>query len=135
MTAMTPDQRAAYEEAMAREAHDSDADGWLWDQLDEALRVVYRRRMGAALNALLALRFPCPDCGGDGWDHDCGIPYIRCKPCGGSGEVDSPRIALVEKARTVIPAHYDGVRDVEVPAERLWRVAEPVVPDQEDAKP
>ena len=130
---MTPDQRAQLEEAMTQalvKLCEVDGDGRACDAPH-----FHREDARAALDALLAFRFPCPE-----YFHAAFGPNAECATCHGSGEADSPRIALVEQ-----------VRGCAIPDGDAWRIGtnspraagpkavpvfvELVVPDQEDTKP
>ena len=145
---MTPDQRAAFVKAMRPHLAGSDTD-----------------MIEAALDALLAHRFPCPECEGTGeTKHDescdllawgdlspggdygpqgylppggtvCDCGALPCPACPGTG-VSAARFALVEQ---VGPQHVTGrlhsAPAVFVNGEWVPVFVELVVPDQEDTRP
>jgi len=107
---MTPDQRAQLVEAGKRGLVELFA-GFRYSDPNESDIV------NAVLDALLAFRFPCPECEGDGFAARPGS-YDRatgdekpCGACGGSGEANSPRIGWIpEGGGTFRP--FDGEIEV-----------------------
>jgi len=122
---MSPDQRAQFLDVLRRH---------LWHVLDlSASTEIIDDALGLAFDALLAFRFPCPECEGLGELPREPRAAVDCPSCGGSGVVDSPRLALVAKPEGVFETCIAGD---DYPALRvradLWEL---VVPDQEDTKP
>ena len=160
---MTPDQRAqlieAIEERLDEFLDEADCCGDsrshrprpVWLANEHPAGTWMRAASAAVLDALFAHRFPCPE---ENCENGIVGGHWKCSTCKGSGEADSPRIALVEQvgwksrrrfytvdeldaagvfARRAVPVFVELV----VPDRNLESDGSNpsfVVPDQEDAK-